>query len=128
VIAGSFKNSKMMRLAFNSNKEKSSEMVFDKFMLDPDTLIKDPAFPENFRVKIVMENVPEEEASKDEMHDQREGRDKILNILRIREKESLTVLDTQNLMFGDPDFDDRDEMMVVNFDVSGQSASEDADD
>lgn len=118
----------MFRLAFNSNKEKPSEMVFDRYMLDPDTLVKDPAFPENFRVKLVMENVPEEESSKEEMKEQREGRDKIMNILRQREKESLTVLDTQNLVFGDPDFDDRDEMMVVNFDVSGQSGSEDIDD
>lgn len=118
----------MFRLAFHSSCFKEQYKDFPKHMLDPDTLIKDPAFPENFKVRVVLEDVDPKHASQEEINFQLNGRDKVLRILREREEQCLTELETQKLVFGDPDFDDRDEMQVVNIDdTQNHSDAEDGE-
>jgi len=113
---GAIMNTKMFRMAFNSNYIKSPEVTFEKTMLDPDTVVNDKAFPPNFKVKIVMQEVSAAVFNQEELKLQREGRDDMIRILREWEAENITPTDTQTLIFGDPDFDDREEMMVINFD------------
>ena len=129
---GTFTSSKMFRLAFNSNFEKNKEIVFNRYMVDPDTVAKDfNTFPDSFSVRLILEDMSPELvdlAGREELKEQQKGADTIIKILEKREAENLTVLDTQNLVFGDPDFDDRDEMMVVNMEAAGQIPSDDPDD
>jgi hypothetical protein len=118
----------MFRIAFHSSCFKELYQDFPKHMLDPDTLIKDPAFPANFKVRIVLEEVDLKYASQEEINEQLNGRDRVLRILREREEQGLSELDTQKLVFGDPDFDDRDEMQVVNIDdTQNHSDAEDGE-
>ncbi len=125
--AGTIKNTKMFRMAFHSSQFKELHKDFPKHMLDPDTLVKDPAFPENFKVRIVLEDVDPKHASQEELNFQLNGRDKILRILKDREDQNLSELETQKLVFGDPDFDDRDEMQVVNIDDAQNHSDEDGE-
>lgn len=118
----------MLRIAFHSGYFKELIKDFPKTMLDPDTLVKDPAFPENFKIRIVLEEVDPKHASQEEINLQLNGRDKVIKILKEREDQGLTELETQKLVFGDPDFDDRDEMQVVNIDdTQNHSDAEDGE-
>ncbi len=115
-------------MAFNSNNFKTLEFDYEITELDPDTIVKSGLFPSNFKVRIVMEEVPASQASQEELKLQRQGRDTILEILKLREADAITSSDTQTLVFGDPDFDDRDEAMVVGLDQKPQSDSSENED
>lgn len=101
----------MFRMAFNTHLLYSSKVVFDKKMLDPDTVVKKAYFPEGFKIVLTFEDLPMDPEN-EECKAQLEGIDLIKRIVADRHKENLTDLDAQILTFGDPDFDDRDEMMV----------------
>lgn len=106
----------MFRMAFNSSYFKELQQDFDKTMLDPDILVKDPMFPQNFRVRILLQEIDQKTTKSNEFREQEKGKQEIISILQRREKEMIDEFNTQILVFGDPDFDDRDEMQVVNMD------------
>lgn len=125
---GTLTNSKMFRLAFHCGNV-GLEAEYTIKDLDPDTLSKDSAFTHipYFSVTVKLEDVPEAQLtleSKNELKAHRDGRQKVIDILTRREAEKITPPDSQHLVYGLPDFDDRDEMMVIKFEDSGKSDGE----
>lgn len=118
---------KMFRLAFNTHLVYKNKLVFEKNMMDPDKTIKKIQFPEKFKVVLLFDTT-EVDPSSEEGAAQLEGLEVIKNIVAEREEEEISELDSQVLTFGDPDFDDRDEMMVNHpgdSDASDHSEGED---
>lgn len=103
-------------MAFNTNNFKKSPVVFTLKELDPDVLQKDPAFPNDFKVKVFWTEAEAGNINLEEMKAQKTGKDLIIKVLQSREKENIQDSQTQKLMFGDPDFDDRDEILAINLD------------
>lgn len=125
---GTLTNSKMFRLAFHCGNV-GLETEYTIKDLDPDTLCKDSAFTHipYFSVTVKLEDIPETQLhgeGQTELRAQREGRQKVIDILTRREAEKINPLDSQRLVYFLPDFDDRDEMMVLKFEDSAKSEGE----
>lgn len=111
----------MFRLAFNSNQV-DTKFTFDLKELDPDTIVTDPAF-KDLRVTFFLEEL-EDLSNSSELTKQVEGYKTIEASLQYHtEKVKPTIESQLNIVnvFGDPDFDDRDEMMIVNKDQEEHS-------
>ena len=96
-------------------------------MLDPDKTVKRAQFPEGFRVVLLFDQ-QEVDPTSEEGKAQLQGIESIKKIVSDRASEKISPIDTQILAFGDPDFDDRDEMMVSHpgdSDASDLSEGED---
>ena len=105
------KKRKMFRIAFSTHRIDSNIVVYEKDMLDPDKIVRKTNFPEKFKIVLAFEDLEIEEMG-NEGKAQVEGLDYIKDIVRAREKEGGSDYDAQILVFGDPAFDDRMEMMV----------------
>ena len=124
LLPDTLSSKKMFRLAFNSN-EVNNVFTFELKDLDPDTIVNDPAYA-GLRVTFYLEDI-EEDFNSSELDQQIRGYKVIENSLAYRSKQNMNPLSTQINVFGDPDFDDRDEMMIVNKDnmeVSEMSGEE----
>lgn len=114
----------MFRLAFNSN-EVENIFTFQLEELDPDNIVKDPAF-KGLKVSFYLEDI-EEPTNSSELEKQKLGYKTIKRSLKYRQNQLKSAFDMQLNVFGDPDFDDRDELMIVNKDnieVSEMSGEE----
>jgi phosphatidylinositol-3,4,5-trisphosphate 3-phosphatase/dual-specificity protein phosphatase PTEN len=119
---------KMFRLALNTNTVVDSQAEFTLDMLDPDILSKNPAYPRNFKVILFFEDLEAGENSH-EQERQLEGAKMIESVLKYREAKVVGFLQMHLNVFGDPDFDDREEVMIVDkheeegSDLSGDEAN-----
>lgn len=106
-----FSSKKMFRLAFNTHLLDTNEVVLKKDMLDPDKTKHKAQFPPTFKITLFFDH-KELDPTTEESIQQLKGIEVIKQVLIKRKNENISELDTQVLAFGDPDFDDRDEVMV----------------
>lgn len=118
----------MLRLAFNSNFFTENEVDYAVEQLDPDTLKKNACYPRGFKVRVRLENCGEGLGAAEELKEQQAGRDTIAHILEQREREDWEEEYTKELVFGEGDFDDREEMMVANLQDNNPSDASDQED
>lgn len=110
----------MFRLAFNSNAVPNNySLSLDE--LDPDTVRNDSAFPKYFKVTFFLDEI-DVDCNSIELEEQKKGYSIIEGSLEYRKNNVKDNLHAQVNLFGDPDFDDRDEVMV--FDPNNNEASE----
>ncbi len=112
--SGTLSNKKMFRLAFNSSIVKNNKLRFELGQLDPDKIRDDPAFPKRFSVELYFQDM--EDPSSDELERQKHDFKQIEECLKyrvsaVRDKDEAAV---HKVVFGDEDFDDRDEVMIVD--------------
>lgn len=110
----------MFRLAFNSNLV-ANNYTLSLEELDPDTVRNDHAFPKSFRVTFFMDEI-DVDCNSIELEKQKTGYKIIEDSIEYRKSNVKDNIHTQVNLFGDPDFDDRDEIMV--FDPNNEEASE----
>lgn len=112
--SGTLSNKKMFRLAFNSSTVKSNKLRFELGQLDPDKIRDDPAFPKRFCVDLYFQDM--EDPSSDELAKQKNDFKLIDDCLKYRaahvQDKNESAVD--RVVFGDEDFDDRDEIMIVD--------------
>lgn len=116
--AGTLSNKKMFRLSFNSNTiGKDTKMEFTLDMLDPDVTKKNPAYPKDFKVTLFFETLDIDPTSSEHKL-QCEGFEAMQEVYKYRADTLKKEKDYSLSAFGHPDFDDRDEMMIMDLDES----------
>lgn len=127
-----FSNKKMFRVAFNTHflPPKADKLELRKFQLDPDKVRKKTNLPHDFKLVILFEDIDLGDPSvhDDAVKEELKGLERIREICGKRNKQELTEQNMQLIVFGDPDFDDREETMIVHPDESDEDQVSEGDD
>lgn len=113
-MIGTLSNKKMFRLAFNSSTvSKNNSVKFDLEKLDPDKVRDDPSFPKKFYIELYFQDM--DDPSSVELMEQQKGMKTIEECIKYR---NTNVKDTsdhmERVVFYGEEYDDRDEMMIVD--------------
>lgn len=113
-ILGMFSSKKLFRLAFNTHHVENSgdQIVFTKDQLDPDKFKNEKHFDPNFTFSLILEPF-EIDQTDENFKEELKGIEEIERVVKKIQGEKIQELDSLIYGFGDPEFDDRDESLIL---------------
>lgn len=109
-----FSSKKLFRLAFSTHHIENhiDELVFTKEQLDPDKFKNEKHFDPNFTFNLSLQSY-EIDQTNDDYIQELQGVEEIQRIVKKIQSEKISEMDSLIYGFGDPEFDDKDESLIL---------------